>query len=202
MLAGGDISNVPAPARKPEVADKQAEASVDIELVIAVDVSYSMDLDELAIQCEGFARRSCPKNFAPRKSADASSQSSQQTLKATAASWAPTSVVLQHAAPERLIRGGLPTERLVAHVIDANYQWHLPLYRQAQMLATHGIALDRSTLAFWVGYAAQELKPLWHRLSCSPVPFALRHDRLHLTLQAAFGWTNSKRLAATQLMLA
>jgi hypothetical protein len=27
------------------------------------------------------------------------------------------------------------------------------------MLATHGIAIDRSTLAFWVGYAAQELKP-------------------------------------------
>ncbi len=73
-------------------------------------------------------------------------------------------VVLQHAAPERLIRGGLPTERLVAHVIDAKYHWHLPLYRQAQMLATHGIAIDRSTLAFWVGYAAQELKPLWHRL--------------------------------------
>ena len=73
-------------------------------------------------------------------------------------------VVLQHAAPERLIRGGLPTERLVAHVIDAKYHWHLPLYRQAQMLATHGIAIDRSTLAFWAGYAAQELKPLWHRL--------------------------------------
>src|SRR3954452_928720 len=73
-------------------------------------------------------------------------------------------IVLQHAAPERLIKGGLPTERLVAHVIDAKYHWHLPLYRQAQMLATHGIALDRSTLAFWVGYGAQELKPLWHRL--------------------------------------
>lgn len=72
--------------------------------------------------------------------------------------------VLQHAAPERLIRGGLPTERLVAHVIDAKYHWHLPLYRQAQMLATHGIVIDCSTLAFWVGYAAQELKPLWHRL--------------------------------------
>jgi len=73
-------------------------------------------------------------------------------------------VVLQHAAPERLIKGGLPTERLVAHVIDAKYHWHLPLYRQAQMLATHGIPIDRSTLAFWVGYAAQELKPLWRRL--------------------------------------
>ena len=73
-------------------------------------------------------------------------------------------VVLQHAAPERLIKGGLPTERLVAHVIDAKYHWHLPLYRQAQMLATHGIAIDRSTLAFWVGYAAQELRPLYRLL--------------------------------------
>lgn len=73
-------------------------------------------------------------------------------------------VVLQHAAPERLIKGGLPTERLVAHVIDAKYHWHLPLYRQAQMMAMHGLAIDRSTLAFWVGYAAQELKPLWHHL--------------------------------------
>lgn len=32
------------------------------------------------------------------------------------------------------------------------------------MLAIHGIALNRSTLAFCVGYAAQELKPLWHHL--------------------------------------
>ena len=56
-------------------------------------------------------------------------------------------------APERLIKGGLPTERLVAHVLTAKYPWHLPLYRQAQMLATQGIAIDRSTLAFWVGYA-------------------------------------------------
>ncbi|BAR56096.1 hypothetical protein NK6_2916 [Bradyrhizobium diazoefficiens] len=28
-------------------------------------------------------------------------------------------------------------------MIDAKYHWHLPLYRQAQMLATHGIAIDR-----------------------------------------------------------
>jgi transposase len=65
-------------------------------------------------------------------------------------------VVVQHPASERLIKGGLPTERLVAHVIDAKYHWHLPLYRQAQMMAAQGIAIDRSTLAFWVGYAAQE----------------------------------------------
>ncbi len=72
--------------------------------------------------------------------------------------------VAQASAPERLIKGGLPTERLVAHVLAAKYQWHLPLYRQAQMMATQGIALDRSTLAFWVGYAGAELAPVYERL--------------------------------------
>jgi transposase len=36
---------------------------------------------------------------------------------------------------ERLIKGGLPTEAMVAHVLVSKYAWHLPLYRQAQMLA-------------------------------------------------------------------
>jgi hypothetical protein len=37
--------------------------SVDIELVIAVDVSYSMDLDELAVQREGYALAIVSKEF-------------------------------------------------------------------------------------------------------------------------------------------
>jgi transposase len=53
---------------------------------------------------------------------------------------------------------------MVASVLVAKYGWHLPLYRQAKMLATQGIDLDRSTLAFWVGYAAAELMPLYQRL--------------------------------------
>src|SRR5512144_3330583 len=68
--------------------------------------------------------------------------------------------VVQAAAPARLIAGGLPTERLVAQVLVAKYADHCPLYRQSQILARQGIALDRSTLAFWVGYAAAEIKPL------------------------------------------
>ena len=72
--------------------------------------------------------------------------------------------LVQAPAPERLIKGGLPTERLVAHVLAAKYQWHLPLYRQAQMMTTQGIVLDRSTLAFWVGYAAAELAPVYQQL--------------------------------------
>lgn len=69
--------------------------------------------------------------------------------------------VVQAAAPARLIEGGLPTERLVANVLVAKYADHVPLYRQAQGFARQGIELDRSTLAFWVGYAAAELKPIW-----------------------------------------
>ena len=54
--------------------------------------------------------------------------------------------VVQAPAPERLVEGGLPTERLVAHVLAAKYADHLPLYRQAQIYARQGIELDRSTL--------------------------------------------------------
>jgi transposase len=74
------------------------------------------------------------------------------------------SAVVQAPAAERLIRGGLPSEAMVAHVLVGKYAWHLPLYRQAQMLASQGIEIDRSTLAFWVGYAAAELAPLVTRL--------------------------------------
>jgi transposase len=69
--------------------------------------------------------------------------------------------IVQAPAPARLIEGGLPTERLVAQVLVAKYADHTPLYRQAQGLARQGIAIDRSTLAFWTGYAAAELKPIW-----------------------------------------
>jgi transposase len=72
--------------------------------------------------------------------------------------------VVQAPAPERLIKGGLPTEAMVASVLVAKYAWHLPLYRQAQMLAAQGLDIRRAVLAFWVGYAAAELKPVYVRL--------------------------------------
>jgi transposase len=72
--------------------------------------------------------------------------------------------VVQAPAPERLIKGGLPTEAMVASVLVAKYAWHLPLYRQSQMLRTQGLDIKRAILAFWVGYAAAELKPLYFRL--------------------------------------
>ena len=75
--------------------------------------------------------------------------------------------IVEVSAPDHLIKSGIPTESLVASVLVAKYGWHLPLYRQAKMLATQGIDLDRSTLAFWVGYAAAELEPLYERLKAN-----------------------------------
>jgi uncharacterized protein DUF1194 len=44
------------------LADKAA-AQVDVELVLAVDVSYSMDMDELAVQREGYAQAIVSREF-------------------------------------------------------------------------------------------------------------------------------------------
>jgi hypothetical protein len=44
-------------------APKDSTPSVDIELILAVDVSYSMDMDELAIQREGYAQAIVSKEF-------------------------------------------------------------------------------------------------------------------------------------------
>ena len=75
-----------------------------------------------------------------------------------------TDGVVQAPAPARLIPGGMPTEAAVAHVLVSKYADHLPLYRQAQIYSRQGVALDRSTLADWVGRAAFELRPVYDAL--------------------------------------
>ena len=68
--------------------------------------------------------------------------------------------VIQAPAKPRLIEGGMPTEATIASVIVSKYADHLPLYRQSQIYARQGVVIDRSTLAFWVGKAAHELRPV------------------------------------------
>ncbi len=50
-----------APALRPPSDSKQA--TVDVELVLAVDISYSMDMDELALQRDGYARALTSSEF-------------------------------------------------------------------------------------------------------------------------------------------
>jgi hypothetical protein len=62
-MAGGDVAGFAAPTSGPLLAEKDNAAQVDVELVLAVDVSYSMDLDELAVQREGYAQAIVSKEF-------------------------------------------------------------------------------------------------------------------------------------------
>jgi hypothetical protein len=66
-IAGGVVAGFAAPGAhsrlERRIADKAAEATVDVELVLAVDVSYSMDMDELAVQREGYAQAIVSKEF-------------------------------------------------------------------------------------------------------------------------------------------
>jgi hypothetical protein len=64
-IVGGDVAGIAAPSPKSRFADtkENVPVSVNIELVIAVDVSYSMDMDELAVQREGYAQAIVSKDF-------------------------------------------------------------------------------------------------------------------------------------------
>jgi Protein of unknown function (DUF1194) len=70
-IAGGDVASLAAPypkAQKTQMRNQAADSgdktpSVDVELILAVDVSYSMDMDELAVQREGYAQAIVSKEF-------------------------------------------------------------------------------------------------------------------------------------------
>ncbi len=75
-----------------------------------------------------------------------------------------TDGVVQSPAPARLIEGGLLTDATVTQVLVSKFSDHLPLHRQARILACQGVVLDRSTLTDWVGRAAALLEPVHGRL--------------------------------------
>ena len=68
--------------------------------------------------------------------------------------------IVQAAAPTRPIERGVAGPGLLAHVLVSKYADHLPLYRQSEIYARHGVELERSTLADWVGGSSQLLEPL------------------------------------------
>jgi hypothetical protein len=63
-MAGGDVAGVAAPNPTLQRTEaKESTPSVDIELILATDISYSMDMDELAVQREGYAQALVSKEF-------------------------------------------------------------------------------------------------------------------------------------------
>jgi len=73
--------------------------------------------------------------------------------------------IVQAPAPSRPIARGIAGPGLLAHILVAKYADHLPLYRQSQIYAREGVALERSTLADCVGGATALLDPLVEALA-------------------------------------
>jgi transposase len=63
-------------------------------------------------------------------------------------------------APPRPIPRGMASPALLAHILVAKYDDHLPLYRQGEIFARMGADIPRSTLIDWCGQAAGALRPL------------------------------------------
>ena len=56
------------------------------------------------------------------------------------------------ALPAQVIDKGLPTARLLAHVMTAKHVDHLPLYRQEPQYRRAGVPISRATLCSWMGH--------------------------------------------------
>src|SRR5260370_18127786 len=66
VIAGGVAAGIAAPNTRNQFADAQDnKASLDVELILALDVSYSMDMDELAIPREGYAQATVSDDVFP-----------------------------------------------------------------------------------------------------------------------------------------
>ena len=88
--------------------------------------------------------------------------------------------VVQAKARPRLIESGMASTALVAWIAAAKFAWGSTLYRQTQILAGHGLTIDRQTLARWMKRAAWTVKGLYElqlasmhshaRLFCDETP--------------------------------
>jgi transposase len=83
--------------------------------------------------------------------------------------------IVQPPAPTRPISRGMAGPGLLAHILVAKYDDHLPLYRQGEIFARHGADIPRSTLIDWCGQAIAVLRPLIERIKAN----VMCTDRLH-----------------------
>ena len=68
--------------------------------------------------------------------------------------------VIAAAMPAQIIDKGIPAPGLLAQVVLAKHDDHLPLYRQEEIYRRSGVHIPRSSLAQWVGLCGVRLEPL------------------------------------------
>ena len=83
--------------------------------------------------------------------------------------------MVQVPAPSRPIAGSMAGAGLLAHVLVAKFDDHLPLYRQNEIFARLGADIPDSTLVDWCGRACQVLNPLAERIATRIMASDLLH---------------------------
>ncbi|WP_454068167.1 IS66 family transposase [Brucella anthropi] len=68
--------------------------------------------------------------------------------------------VIQARAPVHLLEGSWPTEALLAEIAVSKHSEHMPLNRQAEVMARHGVPIDRTVLSDWMGRTGSEIAPV------------------------------------------
>jgi transposase len=128
----------------------------------------------------------------------------------------PTCQTIQAASmPAQIIDKGIPAPGLLAQVIIAKHDDHLPLFRQEEIYRRSGAFIARSSMASWIGQCGVQLEPLaqalrQYVLSCAVIhgdetPIKLLNPGAGKTHQAyAWVWrtsdleTHSATASATQ----
>lgn len=73
---------------------------------------------------------------------------------------------------------------LLAQILVSKYQDHLPLYRQEQIFARHGITLPRKLMCGWVAGAVELLSPIYEALKKELLTESyLQADETHIKVQ-------------------
>lgn len=68
--------------------------------------------------------------------------------------------VVQARAPAHLLEGSWPSEALLAEIAVSKHSEHMPLNRQAEVMARHGVPIDRTVLADWMGRTGAAIAPV------------------------------------------
>ncbi|MBA4177506.1 MAG: hypothetical protein C0505_13265 [Leptothrix sp. (in: Bacteria)] len=77
--------------------------------------------------------------------------------------------------PAQIIDKGIPAPGLLAQVVVAKHDDHLPLYRQTEIYARSGVHIARSSMAQWIGICGVRLTPLAEALK----DYILGHEVVH-----------------------
>ena len=73
--------------------------------------------------------------------------------------------VVQAKAPAHLLEGSWPTEALLAQIAVSKHSEHMPLNRQAVVMARLGVPIERSVLADWMGRTGALIAPVVDRMA-------------------------------------